>query len=257
MVLALFCSLFSSPALAGDVTLKAEDGTRIHAVYTEAREPVSGVVLVHMVSRSASDYRFLADKLQAQGISAVAVDLRKHGDNVDEGEEVVIEDIEWSYMKQDVAAGVAYLRAQGVDDIAIVGASIGANLALNVAAEDEGITNVVLLSPGMEYKGVELAQALGEYGERPLLCVVSQDDRYSAKTGLFVEAQARGYHKLEIYETAGHGTRMLNKAPALEPLLVSWLLGSYRLSDTANDRSEGLTTGDTTKVETEGTRINE
>ena len=160
-------------------------------------------------------------------------------------------------MKQDVAASVAYLRAQGIEDVSIVGASIGANLALNVAAADTGVTNVVLLSPGMEYKGVEIQQALADYGERPLLCVVSKDDTYSARTGLFIDSQARGYHKLEIYETAGHGTRMLNKAPALEPLVISWLLGSYRLSDTANDRSEGLTTGDTTKVETEGKRINE
>jgi len=256
MFLALVSSLLS-PAFAADVTLKAEDGTKIHAVYTEAREPKSGAVLVHMVGRSAADYRFLADKLKAQGVSTVAVDLRKHGGNVADGAEVSIEDIEWSQMKQDVAAGVAYLEAQGIEEIAIVGASIGANLALNVAAANENVDNVVLLSPGMEYKGVEISQALADYGERPLLCVVSKDDRYSAKTGLFIDAQARGYHKLEVYESAGHGTRMLNKAPALEPMLMSWLLGSYRLSDTASDRSEGLTTGDTTKVETEGTKINE
>lgn len=251
----LLLLFLSTPALADDVSLKAEDGTKIHAVYTEAREAKSGVVLVHMLGRSASDWRFLADKLQASHISSVAVDLRKHGDNVTG--EVEIADEDYQAMTKDVAAAVAHLRKQGIEDISIVGASIGANLALNVAADDEGITNVVLLSPGMEFKGVEISQALADYGERPLLCVVSKDDRYSAKTGLFIDAQARGYHKLEVYEAAGHGTRMLNKAPGLEPLLVSWLTGSFRLSEASTSRGEGLTTGDTTTIETEGTRLGE
>lgn len=244
-------------AFADDVTLKAEDGTKIHAVYSEAREPKSGVVLVHMLGRSADDWRFLSDKLKASGISSVAVDLRKHGANITGDEKPEILDEDWQAMTKDVAAAVEHLRSKGVTDISIVGASIGANLALNVAAQDEGITNVVLLSPGMEYKGVEISQALADYGERPLLCVVSKDDRYSAKTGLFIDAQARGYHKLEVYEAAGHGTRMMNKAPGLEPLLVSWLTGSFRLSDASTNRGEGLTTGDTTTIETEGQRLGE
>ena len=246
-----------STAFAGDVTLKADDGTKLHAVYTEAREVKSGAVLVHMLGRSASDYRFLADKLSASGVSTVAVDLRKHGENVT-GDKPEIADEDYQAMKQDVAAAVAYLRAQGVEDISIVGASIGANLALNVAAADPQIGNVVLLSPGMEYKGVEITEALEAYGDRPLLCVVSKDDRYSAKTGLYIEAQARGYHKLEVYDAAGHGTRMMNKAPGLEPLLVSWLTGSIRIAGSSTEnRAEGLTTGDVDTIETEGTLLGE
>ena len=252
---ALFAlSLFTSPAMADDVTLKAEDGTKLHAVYTPAAKPKSGVVLVHMLGRDSGDWRFVADKLKAQGISSVAVDLRAHGANAEEGQKP--SDADFSAMHQDVAAAVAHLRAQGLEDVQLVGASIGANLVLKVAAKDPEIRSVVLLSPGMEYKGVSLDGLLEDYGERPLLVVVSRDDRYSAKTGLWVESQARGYTELEIYEAAGHGTRMLNKAPSLEPMLISWLLGSYRLKDAGTGKAS-LQVGDQTDVETTGQTLDE
>ncbi len=252
---ALFAlSLLTSPAMAEDVTLKAADGAKLHAVYEAAAKPRSGVVLVHMLGRDSGDWRFLADKLKAQGVSSVAVDLRAHGGSATEGQTPT--DADFAAMHNDVRAAVQLLKDKGIQDIAILGASIGANLALTVAAEDPAITSLVLLSPGMDYKGISIEGALETYGERPLLTVVSKDDRYSAKTGLWIDSQARGYHELEIFESAGHGTRMLNKAPSLEPMVISWLLGSYRLKDAGTGKAS-LQAGDQTKLETTGQTLDE
>jgi hypothetical protein len=138
-----------------------------------------------------------------------------------------------------------------------VGASVGSSLALIVAKDDAAVHNVVLLSPGLDYKGLDLAGAVAAYGERPLLIAVSSEDKYSAKSALVLDAEAQGRHHLAVYEKAGHGTKMLNRASALEPLVQSWLLGTWGVSHGTLRVEDRLKTGDTTRQETTGTRFGE
>lgn len=265
MVRTLVASLFSlvvagGQAFAEEVTFKAQDGTALKADLEAVKDSTKGVVLVHMIGRSGQDWRFLADKLNTAGFSTLSVDLRGHGANVPEGApKPELTDADYIAMSQDVSAAVAFLRSKGVTEISLIGASLGANLALNVASKDPEVRTVVLLSPGMVFKGVDASEALAAYGERPVLIVVSEEDKYSARSGLVLDAQAKGYHKLEVYQGAGHGTKMLNKAPSLEPLVLSWINGSDRLGgdDDPARRTTGLSTGDTTDIETKGKRLGE
>ncbi len=256
-IVLLACLLFSSVAQAEDVTLKTSDGVKIHAVYKPGKQGASGVVLVHMLKRSGKDWRFFADKLNTSGMHTIAVDLRLHGGNISDGEKPDIPDEAYGKMRHDVEAAVQFLRDKGCTEISIVGASIGANLALVVAADDPDISNVVLLSPGLDYKGVSLAEPIKSYGERPVLIVVSKEDQYAAKSSLLLDSEARGYHVLEIYDGAGHGTKMLNREPALESLLISWLNGSYRLESDGVGSGAGIQAGDASVIETEGKKIGE
>ena len=112
---ALFAMVLAaaSPAAAEDITLKAADGTALHAEYNKVNGE-GAVVLVHMLGRGAKDWRFVADKLNASGLSTIAVDLRKHGANLpqDSGRpELSPQD--FAGMKQDVQAAVAHLKAKG------------------------------------------------------------------------------------------------------------------------------------------------
>ncbi len=219
---------FTPTAQAADIKLRSGDGHRIHAVHQPVAESTRGVVLVHMEGRSARDYRFLTERLNRSGFHTVAVDLRGHGANLasDEPKPTLTEE-EWWATRGEIAAAVAWLRKKGVSDISLLGASIGANLAAHVAASDPEIRNLVLLSPGIHFEGVTAADAVVAYGDRPLLMAVSEDDRFSAKSCLVLEGDAVGTYHLEIYRSAGHGSVMLNKAPGLEPLVISWLLGTY------------------------------
>jgi pimeloyl-ACP methyl ester carboxylesterase len=219
----------SPDARADDIKLKSGDGERVHAVHQAVADSTKGVVLVHMEGRSARDFRFLAERLNRSGFHTVAVDLRGHGANVPEGEEAPpIETAEdWFAARGEIAAAVAFLRKKGVTDISLLGASVGANLVAHVAARDAEITNLILLSPGINIQGVTVADAVKTYGDRPLLIAVSEEDRYSAKSALVLNSDARGSHHLEVYRSAGHGTIMLTKAPGLEPLVLSWLLGTH------------------------------
>lgn len=217
----------ATPAQADTQSLEASDGTRLHAI-AKGAEGKKGVVLVHMLGREAEDWAFFADRLSKSQVRTIAVDLRGHGksDKADD----ILEDADYPAMQQDVAAAVAWLRAQGVEEVSCAGASIGANLCLQAAADDPGIVNVVALSPGLKYKGVTSVDALEAYGERPLLIVASEDDGYSAKTAMVLDQRAKGQHHFELLQAAGHGTKMLNREPSLEGLVLSWLVGTYELS---------------------------
>ena len=81
---------------------------------------------------------------------------------------------------------------------------------------------MVLLSPGLDYRGVTTADQLAIYGDRPLLLVASEDDAYSADS-VRALAEAAGGGTLHILVRAGHGTHMFAVEPELADLIVSWL----------------------------------
>lgn len=219
--------LLGAALAAQDVTLKTADGVALHALVEPTKNAKKGVVLVHMVGRSAEDWRHMAGKLSLNGFMVVAPDLRKHGKNTPVGEPTP-ED--FAAMRKDVEASVAYLRSKGVTDVACAGASIGANLCLQAAAADPAIVNVVMLSPGLNYKGVTVNEAIIAYGDRPVLLVASNDDAYSARSAAALHEKAVGQKHLEALDAAGHGTVMLNRSPGLENTMVAWINGTFKLT---------------------------
>ena len=246
--------LMGAALAAQDVTLKTADGLSLHAIAEPTKGAKKGVVLVHMVGRSAEDWRHLAGKLSLNGFMVVAPDLRKHGKNTPVGEPTP-ED--FAAMTKDVEASVAYLRSKGVTEVACGGASIGANLCLKVAAADPAIVNVVMLSPGLNYKGITTSEAMTTYGERPVLIVASNEDSYSARSAAALNDKALGQKHLEMLDDAGHGTVMLNRASSLENTVVAWINGTYKLTtgELVAPRPAGSNTVD--KVETTGKKLDE
>ncbi len=227
-LLSLVAALLVQPALAADIQIETADGLQLHAVHEPAAEATKAVLFVHGERRSAKDWKFLQGKLQHAGFTTLAIDLRGHGDSPGVGVPPLSDEI-YQAMTADVDAGIAYLQGQGATEIMLVGADLGANLVLAAGADDEAVTNAVLLSPGLKIHGLRADAALKAWGERSVLFVVSNDDPFSAKSALLLEAQARGPKHLEIYAGAGKGATMLNREPACEGLVMSWLLGSHEL----------------------------
>jgi alpha-beta hydrolase superfamily lysophospholipase len=223
-------ALISQAALAADVTLKTADGIELHGVHEPVQGAAKAVLLVHGERRTANDWKFLQGKIENAGMASLAIDLRGHG-----GSQAVgvppLPDEAYQAMTADVTAGLAYLRERGATELMLVGAELGATLALSAGAEAQDTTNIVLLSPSLKVHGIRTDAALKAWGERSVLFVVSSDDPYSAKSALLLEAQARGPRHMEIYAGAGKGAAMLNREPACEGLVLSWLLGSHTLTD--------------------------
>jgi len=226
----------SGPSLpAGTVTFVGEQGLTLSAEYTPGKQKSTGLVLLHMDGRSSEDWKHFAEKMSKDGFHVLALDLRGHGKStrLPGGKTLAYENLDetqYQLMVKDVGAAVTFLRTRtsaNPDAIALVGASVGANLAIRYAATDPKISSVVLLSPGLDYKGLSSEDAVDRYGVRPLFIAVSREDNFAAKSSLVLDSTAKGIKLLKIFTGAGHGTKMMTREPSLELEMAGWLNGSY------------------------------
>lgn len=185
------------------------------------------VILAHMLGGDRSQWDGIVPFL-AQKYAVLAIDLRGHGKSLKQSGQTrtwgTFLDPDFQKMALDIEAARAYLEQEaGVDEFAVIGASIGANAALQ-AATDSSIANVALLSPGIEYRGVTTLDAVQAYHGQ-LFIAASADDPYSADSAnqLYVASPLPVEQKqLLMLESAGHGTAMLFQEN-LNPVLISWL----------------------------------
>jgi len=187
-----------------------------YQIYNNPGKP--GVILLHMLKRTRADWDSVAKWLQGKGFAVITIDLRGHGQSTGNLDEFTPAD--FNAMTNDVLAAktVLALNRADVSRLNIIGASIGANIALNYVAGDPDVVSAVLLSPGLEYRGVK---TMLTRADTPLLIVASEDDSYSAQSSQQL-AQNNPNAQLELYQDAGHGTNMFIKND-LAPAILSWI----------------------------------
>lgn len=197
----------------------ADGQTIAYQIYT-SKPGSPGIILLHMLRKTRADWDSFAQYLQKNGFSVIAIDLRGHGQSTGNWEAFTTEDFQ--KITLDVAAAKSVLESKQADvkRLAVIGASIGANSALNYAVNDADVQTVVLLSPGLEYKGVNTEGTVNLF-QKPLLIVASKDDKYSADSSEVLAGKNKNA-KLVLYDTAGHGTSMFVQKE-LAPTILSWL----------------------------------
>ena len=203
------------------VTLSSLDGTHLAGELFEASaRPAPGVVLVHMLSRSRSDWGNLGARLQDAGLTTLALDLRGHGHSSGSAQNL-------GDMVQDVRAAVQWLAArQGVrpGSIALVGASLGASLALLAAVDLPQVRSIALLSPSLDYRGLRTDVSLiKRIGNRPIWMSAGTKDPLALRTLRDFAAEPSGVREQRLAEGAAHGTQLLALDADLGRALVDWL----------------------------------
>jgi dienelactone hydrolase len=223
---ALALLLLTTPAGAASqrVSIRTDDGVTLAATWYEpAARAGPAVILVHMLHRSRRDWDSVASLLASEGIGALAIDLRGHGESSGvsgEGQQP-----DYSAMVRDVAAARRYLATRSdvqQAHVGIAGASIGANLAVLEAAADPSIASLALLSPSLDYRGLRIEPAARKYGNRPALLVSSDDDPYATRSVKDLRKAGGGLRETLLVSHAGHGTVMLGRDPDLARALVDW-----------------------------------
>lgn len=211
-------------AAARTVTFRTEDGFTLTASWHEPSvRPAPAVILVHMLGRSRRDWDGVASRLAADGIGALAIDLRGHGDSP--AFSVAADAPDYAPLVADVTAARRYLASRSDVQhtrIGILGASLGANLAVLAAAGDPGITSLALLSPSLDYRGLRIEAPLRKYGARAALLVASDDDPYAGRSVKDLQKAGTGTREALMLSRAGHGTLMLARDPGLARTLVDW-----------------------------------
>ena len=79
-----------------------------------------------------------------------------------------------------------------------------------------------LLSPGLDYHGLHTRAPAAKYGHRPILLVASEGDASSAKATEELAQVAGPRASVKIVAGRAHGTRMIEQAPQIVPLVVEF-----------------------------------
>lgn len=170
------------------------------------------VLLLPMLGHGKEDWLPLATQLRREGYGVLALDLREKGRT------------DRAHLVADVRAGFAFLREQKNVDaarIGVIGASIGANAALNFAAVEPMARTVALLSPGLNYRGVVTQPALRDYGARPLMLMAAEEDLSSVGAVRTLADEAQANPLVKIYPGSAHGTDLLQTGlPVVEDIVV-------------------------------------
>jgi len=219
--LLVLAGLLMAPAAAAGqpLQLRTADGVTIAGTLYQASGDAPAVVLVHMFTRTKDDWRPFAERLQAAGLTALAIDLRGHGASGGVSTPAPA-------MALDVQAAIGFLAGRsGVRGIAVVGASLGASAAIMAAAESPVVRGVALLSPASDYRGVRIDAALRKYAARPMFLVASTEDPLAARTvrGLVGGASPVAAREQRLSLVAAHGTQILDRDPDVATALVDWL----------------------------------
>lgn len=206
------------------------DGVTLSATFVPAsklRAPL--VLLLHQLGRDHTTYEPLYEPLRAAGFAILALDFRGHGGSTVAGTTTLnweeFSEAEWRGTLSDAAAVLALapkLRGVNAEKIAVVGASIGANVALLLAGSTQVISSIVLLSPGLNYRGLETKDAAARLAGKPTLIVAAQNDTYSRDSSQEL-VKLIPESRLEVLAGDGHGTDLLGKDPKLEALLIAHL----------------------------------
>jgi dienelactone hydrolase len=224
LTLLTLCVVSEATAGTQRVTIRTDDGVSLVATWYEpGARAAPAVILVHMLHKSRRDWDAVASRLASEGIGALALDLRGHGESsgtLPEGEAA-----DYSVLVRDVTAARKYLSSRGdvqPSRMGIAGASIGANLAVLEAATDPGVTSLALLSPTIDYRGLRIDAAMKKYAARPALLVASDDDAYASRSVKELQKAGGGVREALILNHAGHGTIMLGQDADLARTLVDW-----------------------------------
>lgn len=203
------------------IDLKTSDHITIKADYYEAEQTTSAVLYLHMMPATKSSWGTLATFLQTKGMAGLALDLRGHGESTWGPlgyRDFTNEEHQASVL--DIDAAVEFLQKENPAftpaKIILIGASIGANLALFYVSNHDEFKTVVALSPGLDYKGIETPPLMDKFRQDQKIFLVGShadqaggSDNANQCEALYGIIKDGVVKKLKTYDLPGHGTDFL------------------------------------------------
>lgn len=162
-----------------------QTGMRISVGNTEALEWGDGdygVVLAHGAAFDAASWEPQAKRISAAGTTTLA-----------------LEDIG----PEDIADAVTYLRQErGIQDVALIGGSAGADAILQLSAEQPDLADqLILLSPNQVVEGL---------GDQPKLFIASEDERVADVSRTLATTSPGEENQVEILPGSAHAQNIFD-----------------------------------------------
>jgi len=241
--LALICTaaVTAEAGTARPVRLTTTDDLGIAGTYYPVESNnAPAVILLHALGKNREEWAGIAPALQRNGIAAVAIDLRGHGESTRRltADGALLVDYrsfkpkDFQDMLMDINAAFDWLAEQpGIDKtrIGIVGAGLGANLALRYSAFNEDVAALLALSPGLAIQEIRADTIMTKIGKRPLRIAVASGDTYgftSAKRLLQLRkdfGQAVEENELTVCTGELQGTAIITGTKGMPEVVFGWL----------------------------------
>ncbi len=204
------------------IILTTDDNKQIAAVFYSASNPTRWLILTHMMPATKESWDGFAKEMQNEGYASIAIDLRGHG--ASEGGPSgykKFNNAEHQAGIKDLEAAWKFLRTRGAEPgiTAVIGASIGANLSLQFLAEHPTVTKAVLLSAGLDYRGIAAKPLAKKIGLRQLILLTTSkddDDNAADNKAIFDILPATSNKHLIVFDNGGHGNMMLSAVDEMD-----------------------------------------
>lgn len=191
------------------------------------------IILCHMLSDDRWEWQDFPKQLVEAGYAVLVFDMRGHGESTHRGKNLYVwrqfDKTDWLKMPEDIGVLTQWvgknkeLVAVDTTKVGVIGASIGANVGINyAAAHPKALKTLVLLSPGLDYQGVETAAAMKKV-KVPSFFIASQDDNYAAQSTQELYQALSIKKKIQVYEGTAHGSDILGMNPDLGATIIAWL----------------------------------
>jgi pimeloyl-ACP methyl ester carboxylesterase len=202
-------------------------------------KPAPLMLLLPMMAHTHTSYEPFIDALYQRAHSdstyrvpaIMSFDLRGHGLSTDAGKKKYSYDsmtkAEFTMIPVDIEQALAFILADSTHklngkDITVIGASIGANSAIMTTRLTAGITKVVMLSPGENYRDLAPGESVKQF-EGPILVFAGAEDTYSAESSRKLAEFNPTHSRLMVFEGPDHGTDIINNSDKAMQSLVDWL----------------------------------
>lgn len=210
------------------VNFITKDGVTIVANYYPNKSAKFVGILIHMRPQTKESFDEFAKILQKEGYAVLAIDLRGHGESVNS----ILGKLDYQKFSEDeekksiddINSASLFLEKEGYpkENQFLIGASIGANLSFQFLSENPNIKAAVLLSPGLNYRGVILENFKKEGLGEKIFVAAAQDDNPAVSAGRKLKEWYPNIYYLE-YQSGGHGTDLFNSHPELKEKIIIWL----------------------------------
>ncbi len=231
----LMPSSFAENSSAEDVSFITRDGITIQATLaapTTQGQQLPAVIFIHQGGSSRDEWVSLPifNSVVENGLLALAYDIRGHGDSSGEADFSTLFD-DPNQAPQDLRAAIDFLIATGrVDEsrVAVVGASIGSNLACVASGNETYNVKTAVAMSGKTSAVLNLADVdRANLGLESIFHISSESDQEGKRAEWAAELfeLTDAPRKLEIVAaSSAHGVSIFDDDPSLQDRVLGWLL---------------------------------
>jgi len=195
-------SIKNDPGSSGktfdEVNIVTEDGLNLKGrLYGFGKK---GVVLSHMFPSDQNSWNDFASELTEKGYIVLTLDFRGYGDSDGEKNPAKID--------LDEKAAIEFIKDQGVEELFLIGASMGGTAALKTSSI-AGVNGVVSLSAPRAFRGLSVEKEITTI-KKPKLFIAAEGDEEAVKEAEWLFDSTQEPKELEIVGGSDHGSDLIS-----------------------------------------------